>query len=108
MFVGTLPHMNLGTVAGSSCAATLRDALAAVLAAQADFSHVIDGRFKGGHITRHFGRPRNGIHAVQLEMCWRAYMDESKPYRWHPERAVRVTPLLRALVQVMLQWKPSA
>ena len=108
LFVGTLPHMNLGTVAGSSCAATLRDALAAVLAAQADFSHVIDGRFKGGHITRHFGQPQHGIHAVQLEMCWRAYMDESKPYRWYPERAARVTPLLRALVQVMLNWKPPA
>ena len=108
LFDGTLPHMNLGTVGGSSCAAPLRDALAGVVAAQADFSHVIDGRFKGGHITRHFGRPGDGIHAVQLEMCWRAYMDESKPRCWNPERAARVTPLLRALVQVMLQWKPPA
>ena len=106
LFDGTLPHMNLGTVGGSSCAATLRDALAAVFAAQADFSHVIDGRFKGGHITRHFGQPQRGIHAVQLEMCWRAYMDESPPYRWQAARAARVAPLLRALVQVMLKWKP--
>ena len=108
LFDGTLPHMNLGTVGGGSCATTLRDVLAAVLAAQVDFSHVIDGRFKGGHITRHFGQPQAGIHALQLEMCWRAYMDESPPCRWHPERAARVTPLLRALVQLMLRWMPPA
>ena len=108
LFDGTLPHMNLGTVGGSSCAPRLRDALAAVFTAQADFSHVIDGRFKGGHITRHFGQPQAGIHALQLEMCWRAYMDESPPCRWHPERATRVTPLLRALVQLMLRWMPPA
>ena len=108
LFDGTLPQLNLGTVGGSSCAPLLRDALAAVFAAQADFSHVIDGRFKGGHITRHFGQPQAGIHAVQLEMCWRAYMDESPPYRWQAERAARVAPLLHALVQVMLKWKPLA
>ena len=106
LFDGTLPHMNLGTVGGTSCAPALRDALAGVLAAQADYSHVVDGRFKGGHIARHFGQPQDGIHAVQLEMCWRTYMDELPPSRWHPERAARVTPLLRALVRVMLDWKP--
>jgi N-formylglutamate deformylase len=47
----------------------------------------VDGRFKGGHITRHYGRPADGVHAVQLEMCWRAYMDEAPPYRWHDARA---------------------
>ena len=107
LFDGTLPHMNLGTVGGTSCAPALRDALAGVLAAQADYSHVLDGRFKGGHITRHFGKPQDGIHAVQLEMCWRAYMDELPPFRWHAERAASVTPLLRSLVRVMLDWKPA-
>jgi len=106
LFEGTLPHMNLGTVGGTSCAPSLRDALAAVLAAQADYGHVVDGRFKGGHITRQYGRPSRGVHAVQLEMCWRAYMDETPPYRWHEERAAEVTPLLRRLVQAMLQWRP--
>ena len=108
LFEGRLPDMNLGTVGGNSCAPALRDALAAVFAAQSDFSHVVDGRFKGGHITRHFGRPALGLHAVQLEMCWRAYMDESPPLAWHGERAAAVTPLLRRLVQAMLDWRPSA
>ncbi len=107
LFEGTLPHMNLGTVNGSSCAPALRAALSAVFAAQQTYSHVTDGRFKGGHITRHFGQPQRGLHAVQLEMCWRAYMDESKPYRWNDERAAQVTPLLRLLVQVMVDWRPQ-
>ena len=107
LFEGTLPHMNLGTVDGSSCAPGLRDALAAVFAAQERYSFVVDGRFKGGHITRHFGRPHEGLHAVQLEMCWRAYMDEAPPYRWHDHRAAEVRPLLRELVQTMMAWRPK-
>jgi N-formylglutamate deformylase len=106
LFEGTLPHMNVGTVQGHSCAATLRAAVAAVFESQTEFSHVLDGRFKGGHITRHFGQPTQGVHTVQLEMCWRAYMDEAAPYRWHEARAAQVTPLLRRLVQALLSWRP--
>jgi N-formylglutamate deformylase len=106
LFEGTLPHLNLGTASGQACAPALRDALAAVLAAQGRYSHVIDGRFKGGHITRHFGRPADGIHAVQLEMCWRAYMDEDPP-RWNDARAAEVTPLLRELVLCLRDWRPA-
>ena len=71
LFEGRLPDLNLGTAAGASCAPSLRDALMAVLAAQTSFSHVTDGRFKGGYITRHYGRPGERVHAVQLEMGWR-------------------------------------
>jgi N-formylglutamate deformylase len=106
LFEGTLPHMNLGTAEGTSCAASLRAALAAVFEAQRDYSHVVDGRFKGGHITRHYGQPLQGVHAVQLEMCWRAYMEEAPPWRWHDERAAAVTPLLRQLVRTMIAWRP--
>jgi N-formylglutamate deformylase len=106
LFEGTLPHLNLGTVNGSSCAPALRDAIAVLFASQHRYSHVVDGRFKGGHITRHFGRPQDGIHAVQLEMCWRAYMDESPPWRWHDERAAEVTPLLTQLVKTLRDWTP--
>jgi N-formylglutamate deformylase len=107
LFEGTLPHMNLGTVGGSSCAPSLRSALGAVLAGQSEFTHVVDGRFKGGHITRHFGRPQDNVHAVQLEMAWGAYMLEQAPYQWHAARAERVTPLLQSLVQTMLGWRPN-
>lgn len=106
LFKGQLPHMSIGTVNGSSCAPTMRAAVTHVFAAQSEFSHVLDGRFKGGHITRHFGKPGEGVHAVQLEMCWRAYMRQTPPYRWHDAQAARVTPLLREFVETLLGWTP--
>jgi len=106
LFDGELPHLNLGTAAGRSCAGGLRAALAALLAGQRRYSHVVDGRFQGGHITRHFGRPGEAWHAVQLEMCWRCYMEEA-PVRWQPARAAEATALLRAMVLAMRDWRPE-
>ena len=108
LFEGKLPDLNLGTAGGNSCAPSLRAALSQVLASQHDFTQVTDGRFKGGHITRHFGQPAAGHHAVQLEMCWSTYMAEQPPYDVDPERASRLAPVLRALVQTMLDWTPDA
>ena len=82
--------------------------VAAVFAAQSDFSHVLNGRFKGGYITRRYGRPGDGVHAVQLEQCWSSYMAEQAPYELDPVRVARVQPLLRQLLQTLLGWKPDA
>ncbi len=106
LFAGRLPDLNLGTVSGASCAPALRDSLAAVLAAQGDYTHVVDGRFKGGYITRHYGRPTERIHAVQLEMCWSCYMDEAPPYTVDAARMARLQPLLRRLLETLLRWRP--
>lgn len=108
LFEGRLPDLNLGTAGGASCAPSLRSALARVIEAQTAFTHAIDGRFKGGHITRHHGRPDAGWHAVQLEMCWRCYMPEAPPYAVDAARAATLQPVLRALVQTMLDWRPHA
>jgi N-formylglutamate deformylase len=106
-FEGVLPHMNLGTVEGTSCASSLRQALSEVLQAHPRYEHVVDERFKGGQITRSYGRPAQGVHAVQLEMTWRSYMDESPP-AWNDLRAAEVQPLLQDLVAAMLAWAPAA
>lgn len=106
LFEGRLWDLNLGTADGRSCAPALRSALAAVLAGQSRYTQVVDGRFKGGHITRQLGRPEEGIHAVQLEMSWRCYMDEAPPYAWNDRLATEVQPTLRALVQAMLEFRP--
>ncbi len=108
LFEGRLPDLNLGTASATSCAASLRRALMNVLEQQRSFSHVTDGRFKGGHITRFYGRPRQGIHAVQLEMCWSTYMEEEPPFVISPERARRLQPVLRSLLQAALAWRPDA
>ena len=106
LFDGQLPDMSIGTVNGASCAPSLRAAVMSVFASQSDFTHVLDARFKGGHITRHFGTPRARVHAIQLEMCWRAYMSEAPPYRWDDARAARVTPVLERFVDTLLRWTP--
>ncbi|MEO8312493.1 MAG: N-formylglutamate deformylase [Caldimonas sp.] len=112
LFEGRLPDLNLGTAGGASCAPALRDALSAVLAAQSSFSHVTDGRFKGGYITRHYGRPQSRVHAVQLEMGLATYMDETRAALpvapVDRERIARLQPVLRDLLQTTLDWRPDA
>jgi N-formylglutamate deformylase len=106
LFTGRLPDLNLGTAGGATCAPSLRAALSQTLQAQHDFTHVIDGRFKGGYIVRHYGRPVEGVHAAQLEMCWSCYMAETPPYRPDPQRSARLAPVLHSLVQTLLRWRP--
>jgi len=72
------------------------------------YTQVTDGRFKGGYITRRYGQPAAGVHAVQLEMCWSTYMDEQPPYEVDAPRAALLEPLLRALLQAALDWRPGA
>jgi len=104
LFEGKLPDLNLGTAGGQSCAAGLRDALAAVLAGAARYTSVVDGRFRGGYITRAYGRPDAGIHAAQLEMCWSCYMREQAPWEVDEGRAIYLRPVLRELAATMLHW----
>jgi N-formylglutamate deformylase len=101
LFEGRLPDLNLGTAEGRSCDPALRDRLAAVLRAHPAYSHAVDGRFKGGYITRHYGRPQQGWHAVQMEMCWHCYM--APPHHYDEARAAQVQPLLRALARTMIE-----
>ena len=112
LFPGRLPDLNLGTAAGASCAAQLRATLMDVLAAQSSFSHVTDGRFQGGYITRRYGRPAERIHAIQLEMALSTYMDETHAAYpvapADPLRLVHLRPVLRALLRTTLEWCADA
>jgi N-formylglutamate deformylase len=107
LFDGRLPDLNMGTANGVSCAPSLRTTLMQRLAQQARFSHITDGRFKGGYITRTYGRPSEGVHAVQLEMCFACYMDERPPWTLDPARVVLLRPLLGELLQTMIGWRPD-
>ena len=75
-FDGQLPDINVGTYAGQSCASEYEQTVQQALEQQTEFSHVFNGRFKGGFITRHYGQPENNIHAIQLEHAKSAYLDE--------------------------------
>lgn len=101
LFDGRLPDLNLGTAGGASCAPALRARLQGVLAAQDGYDFVVDGRFKGGHITRHYGDPANGIDAVQLEISQRCYMDEDS-FAYDEEKATRLQGVIRKLLEAAL------
>jgi len=105
LFEGRLPALNLGTADATSCAPSLRTALAGVLAAQTRYDHVVDGRFKGGYITRRYGRPAEHVHAVQLEMIWDCYMDADTPWGYREERAAAVRPVLETLLRTLRDWR---
>lgn len=110
LFEGRLPDLNLGTVSGASCAPSLRQALMDRLQAQNTFTHVTDGRFRGGYITRSYGRPAEGWHAVQMEMCFSTYMTEERaPWTLDTPRVQRdLQPVLHSLLQTLLDWTPDA
>ena len=105
-FAGRLPDMNLGTADGGSCDPAL-SSLAAGIVGSSRFTHVVDGRFKGGYITRHYGKPPSGTHALQLEMAQSAYMQEGPPFAWDPQRARDVMSLLERLVIALGEWRPA-
>ena len=103
-FDGRLPDLNFGSAGGNSCAPGLQAAVVDLALAQDEFSVAVNGRFKGGHITRHYGRPGAGVHALQLEMCQCLYMNESPPFEYPPDLAAPVQGLLRQMVQAAADW----
>lgn len=98
-FAGTLPDFNLGTADGRSCARGVGEALLTVAERAAPYRAVLNGRFKGGYITRRYGRPDEGVHAVQLELSEATYMEERAPYRFRDDLAAGVRPYLRAMLE---------
>ena len=101
LFDGRLPDLNLGTAGGASCHPETQMRLEAVLAAQGDYDWVANGRFKGGHITRHYADPQRGIEAVQLEISQRTYMDEDS-FAYDEAKAERLQLLLATLISAAL------
>ncbi len=103
LFEGRLPDLSLGTASGNSCSAALQACLENVLGAQTHYSHVVNGRFKGGFITRRYGQPDQGVEAVQLELAQSTYMGEASN-EYLPERATQLqdtvlSPLLKAVLE---------
>ena len=107
LFDGRLPDLNVGTADGRSCHAETRRSIETQLRGQRRFTHVIDGRFKGGYITRHYGRPSTGVEAVQLEIAQSAYLrDETRP-AFEPAVAAPLIERLRTLLAALLATRAA-
>ena len=112
LFKGELPNFNIGVNGGMSCAPALTRAVEAACDRHASFSRITDGRFKGGWITRHYGRPDHGVHAIQMELACRGYMDDPEtpltaanwPPPYDPEQAARMQGALRDILTACLTF----
>jgi N-formylglutamate deformylase len=107
-FEGKLPDFNLGTADGASCDPALADAVLAIANGAPGYTAVLNGRFKGGHITRLYGQPSRGVHAIQMEMAQCTYMQEQMPFDYLPETAANVQPHLLAMLQAVLRFAEPA
>ncbi len=102
LFPGTLPTLNLGTNSGASCASEVEAAAVAAMAGQ-PLSHVANGRFKGGWITRHYGHPAEHVHAIQMEKALSAYLSaESAPWTFDASAAASLQSALSAIIEAAL------
>ena len=106
-FDGRLPDLNFGTADGASCEAALLEAVLGPVRAQRGLDWVVNGRYKGGYVTRAYGRPADGVHAIQLEIAQAAYMDESPPFALDEARTARLRPVLRDCLDAALGWARS-
>jgi N-formylglutamate deformylase len=106
LFDGVLPDLNIGTNGGATCApgiaAAVQDACAA-----SGYTSVTDGRFKGGWTTRHYGRPDEGLHAIQMELAQSTYLTaETPPWRYDTARAETLRATLRPILETLSAWRP--
>jgi len=107
LFDGTLPNLNIGTDGGTTCAPGIREAVEAVCHAAQGYSTVTDGRFRGGWTTRHYGRPAEGLHAIQMELAQSTYLAaEAPPWTYEEPRAARLRVTLRAILETLSAWRP--
>lgn len=108
LFPGVLPDLNIGTAGGTSCAPELAAAVEAVAAAAPGYSHVRDGRFRGGWTTRHYGRPVAGLHAIQMELAQSTHLAaEAPPFALDPDRAGRLRPVLARILATLADLAPT-
>lgn len=98
LFEGRLPDLNLGTAKGASVSSGLGEALLGIACTDPHYKAVLNGRFVGGYITRHYGHPNRNQQAVQMELAQATYMEETAPFRYDAAKAARLIPVLKQVI----------
>lgn len=102
LFDGQLPDLNVGTDNGVTCAREMEQAVARICAEADGFTSVLNGRFRGGWTTRHYGRPQDGIHAIQMELAQHTHLAaEAAPFAYNEAKAERLRALLKAALKAL-------
>jgi N-formylglutamate deformylase len=108
LFDGLLPDFNIGSANCTSCAPEIAQIALEGCQAAPDFTSVLNGRFKGGWTTRHYGRPRDGVHAIQMELAQATHLvTEAPPFAYDAARAARLRPILAAILARLAAVLPS-
>lgn len=108
LFDGTLPDFNIGTNDGATCDPRVEAAVAGICEAAEGFTDVLNGRFKGGWTTRHYGRPAEGFHAIQMELAQSTYLeDETAPWTYDDVKASRLRPYLARILSTLAGLAPQ-
>jgi formiminoglutamase len=108
LFEGRLPDLNIGTDGGRSCASGVEAIAGQVAEFAPGFTSVLNGRFRGGWTTRHYGRPGEGVHAIQMELAQSTYLSaEAPPWDYDAERAGRIRAVLGDILTRLNDWRPA-
>jgi N-formylglutamate deformylase len=98
LFDGELPVFSIGTNDGKTCAVSVQNSVLAHCMTDPQFNSVLNGRFKGGWTTRNYGHPEANVHAIQMELAQRVYMEEVAPWTYCEDRAAKVRPVLARIL----------
>lgn len=107
LFDGRLPDFSIGTNGGTTCASEIEAAVVKSCATASGYSHVLNGRFKGGWTTRHYGQPADNVHAIQMELAQATYMDEAPPFAWRADRAEGLRTHLAVILHALAELAPT-
>lgn len=108
LFDGTLPDLNIGTDFGATCAPEIEAATVAICEGARTYSVVLNGRFRGGWTTRHYGQPQSGIHAIQMELAQSTYLThEAAPWTYDEDKAARLRLHLTNMLTTLADLAPS-
>lgn len=107
LFDGTLPDFNIGTNSGATCDLQISETVLQICKAADGYSTILNGRFKGGWTTRHYGQPAQGVHAIQMELAQSTYMREHAPWDYLEDRADRLRVHLKTILNTLSDWRPT-
>ena len=107
LFDGTLPDFNIGTNEGTTCSKLIETAVSDICTGATDYTSILNGRFKGGWTTRHYGNPEENIHAIQMELAQSSHLEsEIAPWTYSPERAKSLRPVLAEILTTLADLAP--
>jgi len=108
LYAGNLPDFNIGSNDGITCDSSLTQITCDIVKQAKDYSYVLNGRFKGGWTTRHYGQPANGVHAIQMELVRENYLTSAEPpFTYDEAKAEKLRPYLQQILQAMQQIAPT-